>query len=123
MSQSPKAKREGKNLLSKRIEAVKTTLEFKAFAEDCKPHDMRLCYVYSDTIPKAQAHIAQYDAHEAEHGFTGWHSLDRGKELSYDDTEGLRWAHLPLPSEYADVYPEEPEGWENPFGESLENNV
>jgi len=79
-----------------------TVLEFKPFGLNSKPHNMRLCYIYSDSIPKAQAHIAQWDAHEEAHGCTGWHSLDRGEELSYDDTEGLHWAHLPLPSEYAD---------------------
>ena len=79
---------------------MSTVLEFKPFGPDSKPHDLRLCYIYSNTIPKEQAHIAQWDE---DAGYEGeWYSLDKGENLRPEHIEGLHWGHLPLPFEYAD---------------------
>jgi len=75
----------------------KTNLRFVQFLPEQEPDNNRLCYVYSNTIAKADAVIMQYDADARTFFYLngdGW--------LEDEDFEGLFWGHIALPSEYKD---------------------
>jgi hypothetical protein len=82
---------------------------YKGFTSKCQPQHLRLCYVYSDTIAKESATIAQWDEEETiDKGSAfvpdkgAFFNVQNNDWLAGEDYVGLRWAHLPLPSDFKD---------------------